>query len=352
MATFYIHWPFCVSKCAYCNFNSYIAQVNQDLWLEKYKLLIKKFPTETITSIYFGGGTPSLLQPRFVEEIINAINPIKNAEITIEINPNTVDYQKLLDFKYACINRVSIGVQSIYDDQLQLLGRTSHTVSDAISCVKDCCKVFDNVSIDLIYNRPFQTCSQWGKEITQTMEIFAKAIQHISCYELILEPGTPLTRSVTKQILPPPLDCDTFFKITHDILDKSGFKMYEISNFAKNGFQSKHNLSYWKYDDYYGIGPGAHSRITKNGAKIAIKQGNSIEHFTFKEIQLSEKEVIEERLIMGLRTIYGVESNILQSTKIQALEDEGYAVCNHGMLTLTFEGLKRLNGILRYLLNV
>ena len=351
MATFYIHWPFFFFNFSYCNFNSYVAHADQDEWLKKYKMLITKFPSAEITSVYFGGGTPSLLSPSFIQEILDTINPINNAEITIEINPNTVNYEKLLQFKHAGINRVSIGVQSIYDDQLKLLGRTSHTVSDAVLCIKNCSKVFDNVSIDLIYNRPFQTHKQWETELTRAVERFSDNIKHISCYELILEQGTPLTKSVKQGILPAPINCDKFFDITRDVLHKFGFELYEISNFSQNGFQSQHNLSYWKYDDYYGIGPGAHSRITQNGKKIAIEQSNSINNFTFKETVLTDTDVLEERLIMGLRTVYGVPSTLIPTEKINALKDEKYAMCDGSTFVLTFEGMKRLNSVITYIIS-
>ena len=349
MATVYIHWPFCVAKCAYCNFNSYVANVDTRDWLSRYKKIFASFPKSKISSVYFGGGTPSLLPPYFIKELLAEIDIVENAEITLEINPKTVDYTKLTQFKKSGINRVSVGVQSIYDDQLKLLGRISHSAQDSINCVKDCSKIFDNISVDFIYNRPFQTVTKWKNELLHAMEIFASYVQHVSCYELILEPETPLAKSVENGFLPRPKLDDAFINITKDILAEFDFKMYEISNYAKNGKYSQHNLSYWNYEDYYGIGPGAHSRVSNGTKKIAIMQDNSIENFSFAETELTAQEILEEMLLMGLRTIFGVSDKLIELDKIQRLVQENYAIHKNNKLILTFEGLKRLNAILLYL---
>jgi oxygen-independent coproporphyrinogen-3 oxidase len=346
-----------LSKCDYCDFKSYVQkEIDLDQYLKEYKQKIDIYTkyNKNITSIYFGGGTPSLLSQYFVYELVQYIKTrfsvCNNAEITLEANPRTLDIHKALAFKEVGVNRISIGVQSIYDDGLQSIGRRSHTAREAIECVKLMASIFDNVSVDLIYNRPGQTTSEWKKELTETIYIFNN-IQHISCYELILEKNTKLSMDIESGNKKKPIDTDEFLDITHDILDKNGFEMYEVSNFAKNGFYGRSNLSYWRYEDYYGVGDGAHSRVTVDDAtKIAIEQVGTEQIVT----KLTEQEVIKEKIIMGLRsTLCGIDEKFINDIqKITKLEKNSYIICKDRRVIITYEGLKRLNLVIRYILDV
>lgn len=369
MATIYIHWPFCVSKCSYCDFNSFAIteKINFELWLKKYKRILSKFNSfEKITSIYFGGGTPSLLPAFFVENILKFIREnfhvVEYAEITIEANPGTISIEKAGHFKKAGINRLSIGVQSIYEDGLKMLGRISHSAEQAVGCVKEMSSVFDNISVDFIYNRPFQRAMDWKKELLETLDVLGNSIKHISCYELIVEEGTKLSKEILSGNLKKPEETDKFFDITYDILSKNGFEMYEVSNYAKPGYEGRHNLSYWKYEDYYGVGPGSHSRITENLKKIAIEQEknpkrwlNCPQTHQFQKEILTDTDILQEKIIMGLRAKCGVNAEDLCeipniNKKLSNLLDNLYIIYEDGRVIMTYEGLKRLNLIIRYIL--
>jgi oxygen-independent coproporphyrinogen-3 oxidase len=416
LSTFYIHWPFCISKCSYCNFYSrpikrtvellsgpsgaMSSEVNSKTeatenrvgscqeascgnpsheefidyiyWLDQYKkasAFFKQFSSgQQITSIYFGGGTPSLLPESFVSEIVKHIRAnfevLHDAEITIEANPKTIDVKKAINLKEAGINRISIGVQSIYDEWLAVLGRTSHNSYDAISCVNQMSEVFDNISIDMIYNRPGQEVAGWERELREAMDLFGGDIKHISCYELIIEKGTPLYCKIESgELAAPAASSDSsFFDVTHDVLGENGFEMYEVSNFAKGEeFRGLHNLSYWQYEDFFGIGPGAHSRVSfdtcdllkgKAKGKIAISQ---LEDFKMSSEILSDEDILKEKLIMGLRAKCGVAirdlagiSNI--DKKMLKLQENSYIICNCDRAVATYEGLKRVNLIVEYIL--
>lgn len=370
MATIYIHWPFCISKCAYCDFNSFTEKslaVRSDAdfrnWLNLYKNALLKFDKiEKITSIYFGGGTPSLLPSFFVEELLQFIfdtfNIVNNAEITLEANPGTISFTKALSFYKAGVNRLSIGVQSIYDKGLKILGRDSHSASQAIECVREMSNIFNNISIDLIYNRPFQKSREWEKELSEAVNLLGEYITHISCYELIIEEGTLLHKQVLYGIFPKPA-LSRAFDITYNVLTKNGFEMYEVSNYARPGYEGRHNMSYWKYENYYGIGPGAHSRIMQNGRKIALEQEKNPQKWfktqSFYRELLSESDILKEKLIMGLRAKCGIRledlaniSNI--NKKLKALSDNLYIICHDERVIMTYEGLKKLNLIIRYIL--
>jgi oxygen-independent coproporphyrinogen-3 oxidase len=366
MATIYIHWPFCLSKCSYCDFNSFALPqcIDYDQWLFYYKKVLSEFAkyNKPITSLYFGGGTPSLLPVTFIGSIVSFVQDnfdvVAEAEITLEINPGSFSEQP---FRVAGINRVSIGIQSIYESGLRILGRTSHNVTDAFRCIDHLSESFNNISIDLIYNRPYQTPKAWSIELTDIVERYEEKITHMSCYELIVESETDLARKISLGVLPKPLETDEFFDITHEILCGCGFEMYEVSNYAKPEFHSKHNMSYWKYEDYYGIGPGAHSRITQDGTfaiaqeKEPSKWMNWAKSFQGLPLQkLSNDEVLEEKVIMGLRAKCGVNEVVLTQIanyekKLSCLVDNSYIVFSNGVYTATYEGVKRLNLIIEYI---
>lgn len=372
MSTIYIHWPFCLSKCYYCDFNSIKCSGNIDFkkWLYLYKKVLGKFKqdfykSEDITSVYFGGGTPSLLPEWFVadliEEINNEFNLTPGSEITLEANPKTVNKQSLLNFKKAGINRLSIGVQSIRNEDLKLLGRI-HNSQDAKDCVFEASDVFDNISIDMIYNRPRQNLTDWESELN---EVLNWPINHISLYELIIEDNTKLKQMIDRGDIPYPDNSDKFFNKTIEIATQANFEMYEVSNFARNQKYGKHNLSYWNYEDYYGIGPGSHSRVTKAQQKIAIAQiSNNISWLKWAEDPvfeieiLSEDEIFEEMCIMGLRAKCGLNlSNVSPAiknkydlqNKIGKLIKNSYIMRKGDRIILTQEGIKRLNLVIEFL---
>jgi oxygen-independent coproporphyrinogen-3 oxidase len=265
----------------------------------------------------------------------------------LEANPGTISE----DIAESGVNRISIGVQSIYDRGLQILGRRSHTAEEAIRCVHNISEVFENISIDMIYNRPGQIPEEWNNELLEVVDLFSEKIQHISCYELTIEENTPLGKNVQAGKILQPLDTDEFFDTTHDVLPKNGFEAYEVSNFSKPGFQSKHNLAYWRYEDYFGIGPGAHSRVTlKNEQKLAIEYTDKHE---LKIEELSENDVLKERVIMGLRAKCGINLTDfpISQEKISRLIENCYVVFENGRIIMTYEGIKRINLVVAYILD-
>ena len=381
MSTIYIHWPYCLSKCYYCDFNSVVCKKDIN-YLESYKLyknvlsaFIEQFyNSEKITSIYFGGGTPSLVDPIFIDNILNYINKrfklSEDVEITIEANPKAIDKYKAGQFKYSGINRISIGVQSIIDEDLKILGRI-HNSYDAMKCVYDMSSVFNNVSIDIIYNRPGQKLQDWISELQQILKL---PIQHISMYELIVEDNTYIEYLIAKGFLEAPSTDSSFMEESIKIAQSNDFDMYEVSNYVKNGTQlySRHNLSYWNYDKYYGVGPGAHSRVSNGKDLYAIEQVNDVSKwllwakkpiFSLEDklntIELLTQDAIyKEQLIMGLRTKFGVSLNKLNEEmitkynlfdKIKKLRDNGYVIDNSDNFILSYRGMLKLNKIVEYL---
>ena len=328
------------------------------------------YKNEQITSVYFGGGTPSLLPIEFVEKLLSHIyrtfNVSSDAEITLEANPKTINKNKAKGYKNAGTNRLSVGVQSLIDADLKILGRI-HNSYDALTCVYEMCSVFNNVSIDLIYNRPGQDIEEWKKELTEVLQL---PVQHISLYELIIEDNTYIKYLIEKGFLPEPSISDEFLKETFEITKNHNFEMYEVSNFAKcdtyKPLYSRHNLSYWNYEDYYGIGAGAHSRVhNADGKKCAIAQYCDISKWCnwakkpiFEIEELSNEDVYMERLLMGLRTKFGVnisdfDNEILEAHnfnhKLQQLIKSNYMFRDGNRVLLTTEGLLRLNMIISYL---
>lgn len=375
MSTIYIHWPFCLSKCHYCDFNSVPCSQKLDYqkWFKAYKKILRiykeqYFKGESITSIYFGGGTPSLLPTWFISDILveidNLFQLISGIEITIEANPKTIDKTKALELRTSGVNRLSIGVQSIVNSDLKMLGRI-HSAEDARVCVFEMARIFNNLSIDMIYNRPRQNLQNWEKELNEVLQY---PINHISLYELIVELGTKLKEMIDSSILPTPNASSEFFEKTIEIARNHGFEMYEVSNFAKNKHYGRHNISYWRYEDYYGIGPGAHSRCTLDNHKVAIAQildsekwlkwAMESDNLEFSEEILTEDDEFKERLIMGLRSKFGVNLNKIGEhmkvkyglkNKLQKLQANSYIINKGNDVVLTDNGIMRLNLIIRYL---
>lgn len=368
----YIHWPFCKAKCPYCDFNSHVSNaIDHDQWLSAYLKEIDYVAAQTkgrrVTSIFFGGGTPSLMAPSTVEAIINHIQKrwkISNdIEITLEANPTSIEAQKFKAFKAAGVNRVSIGVQSLRDDDLKFLGR-EHSAAEGIKAVKLANTIFDRVSFDLIYARPEQKISDWKKELSQAIEMSAG---HLSLYQLTIEKGTPFYAQHARGDfrIPEADQGGEFYEVTQEILNAANMPVYEISNHAMAGQESLHNITYWRYGDYAGIGPGAHGRITIEGKKFATRthrapdiylqkvSGQGHAYHPYEEI--SQEEQLTEQLMMGLRLKEGIllsdfDVQKLDQKRLDHLIAEGLLERTTSHLRPTMAGMQRLNGILFYLL--
>lgn len=341
----YIHYPFCDSKCPYCDFNSYggVSEGDRKSYInhliKELKYWQGKIPDRNITTIYFGGGTPSLMEINDIESILNSIDwdIAKDCEITIEANPSSAEANKFKDFKNAGINRLSLGVQSLDDNELKKLGRC-HTASEAISSLDLASNIFARFSFDMIYGRQNQTIGAWEKELQSSLRYAAK---HISLYQLTIEPNT-LFHKIS--VLIPP-NIDEFYDTTNEIMDKAGFKGYEISNYCKKGEESRHNLAYWNYEDYLGIGAGAHSRIKLDHRKAIynspaplewMKKVNQKGYGAEEYRNLSQKEQETEFILMGLRLDEGINSQnsldklgknlaeIIRLNKLNMLENKGF----------------------------
>jgi len=319
----YIHWPFCKSKCHYCNFNSYpITSIDENQWLKAYlkelEIFKRALKGKVIKSIYFGGGTPSLMPIGIIEGLLRHINNIttvsKDTEITIEVNPTSGEQEKLRVFKEIGINRLSIGVQALNDFDLKVLGRT-HSVKEALSTIELAQKIFDNYSFDLIYARPNQTLDGWAKELKQALKHIK---HHISLYQLSIEQDTPFAAQYATgklERLCQETEAQMFIN-NREILESNGIYQYEISNYAVRGKESIHNLAYWNYDEYIGIGPGAHSRIRLGKDVLAIanemkpdlwirRLERDFSAIVEKETLL-KKQVVCEYVLMNLRKATGI----------------------------------------------
>jgi putative oxygen-independent coproporphyrinogen III oxidase len=375
----YVHWPFCKSKCHYCDFNSHVReQIDHQSWLETYKKEIFYYRdfllNKNITSIFFGGGTPSLMPLSLIESIIKEFHTIcsfdKNIEITLEANPTSIEISKFIGLASAGINRISIGIQSFNDTHLKFLGR-EHSAGEALKSIEIADKYFSNFSFDLIYTLPNQSLAQWEKELKFALS-FAK--YHISLYQLTIEKGTRFYSDFLnhKFTLPSSDESAIFYELTEKITKQNGLSPYEISNYSKPGFESKHNMSYWKYDEYIGFGPGAHSRIDRGNGLEAIvhyhlpekwlssitEKGHSIQTQTI----LSPSEVAEEFLLMNLRLINGIDKqsfqiktgmlleHFLNEQKLRNLEKDLFLINQTDKIILTFNGRLLLNQIINFLL--
>lgn len=298
----YIHWPFCLSKCPYCDFFSQIKKdVEQETiitqYIEDLDFYAEKTADRTVESIFFGGGTPSLIKPNLIEKLINHIHQKwkckKDIEISLEANPNSDRKNLFKDLRQAGINRLSLGVQALNDKDLKFLGRT-HNLEQAYTAIDEVLQNFDNHSFDLIYARPEQTLSAWQNEIKQAIQF---GFKHLSMYQLIIEEGTVFYK---KQVEAAEEDiAREMYLFTNQYLQENGYPQYEVSNYARKGFPSRHNLLYWQGDDYLGIGKSAHGRL---------KIGNKFYALTHRrqEEEISASERAEELIIMGLRLNEGI----------------------------------------------
>ena len=375
----YIHWPFCRSKCPYCDFNSHVRErVDHARWRGSLLRELEHYAPDQrdriITSIFFGGGTPSLMEPETVAALIARIGALftlaPDIEITLEANPTSVEIEKFRAFRQAGVNRVSLGVQSLVAEDLQFLGR-QHDAAQALAAVEMAASTFDRFSFDLIYARPNQSLAQWQIELDRAL---AFAAGHISLYQLTIEPGTQFEQAVARgdfRVLDEERAAE-LYEATVARLGRAGLADYEISNFAKPGEESRHNLTYWRYGDYLGIGPGAHGRITLGDEKFATRQHRAPEawldlverdgHATRQRDVIPRGGRRSELLMMGLRLKEGVgiariedESGLdfaqaLDQTRLGRLIDGGFLTLAEDRLAATPTGRQRLDAVLAALL--
>jgi putative oxygen-independent coproporphyrinogen III oxidase len=316
----YVHWPFCVSKCPYCDFNSHVrASIDQDEWREALLADLAHeaavLPNRSLGSIFFGGGTPSLMDPATAEAIITSAKKHWQAsddlEVTLEANPNSAEAEKFADLAGAGVNRISLGLQSFDDRSLAFLGR-AHSADEGLKALESAQKAVDRVSFDLIYALPGDTDEGWAADLNRALSL---GTEHLSLYQLTIEPGTRFATMVAKHEFEP-LDADrsaSLFELTHERSAAAGLPAYEISNHARPGGESRHNLAYWRYQDYAGVGPGAHGRRLGMRTVRHKKPENFISavgrnaHGISEEESLTDEEAAREALVMGLRLAEGIE---------------------------------------------
>ena len=320
----YVHWPFCVSKCPYCDFNSHVrASIDQDAWRDALLADLdheaRLLPGRKLTSIFFGGGTPSLMRPSTVAAVIDAArtqwDAAPNLEITLEANPNSVEAARFADLSAAGVNRLSLGLQSFDDDALRFLGR-AHSAREGWKALETAQKHFRRVSFDLIYALPGDTEESWSATLAQALSL---GTSHLSLYELTIEPGTRFASMFAKGQFEP-LDADmgaALYELTDAMTSAAGLPAYEISNHARQGQESRHNLTYWRYGDYAGIGPGAHGRRLGMRSERHRKPENFLSairrnaHGISEDALLTPAEAADEALVMGLRLREGIDAEAI-----------------------------------------
>jgi putative oxygen-independent coproporphyrinogen III oxidase len=359
----YVHWPFCVSKCPYCDFNSHVREsIDQARWrdalLRDLAWEAENFPGHDLSSIFFGGGTPSLMEPATVAALIEAADRhwglAPDAEVTLEANPSSVEAERFADLAAAGVNRVSLGLQSLDDPALRFLGR-AHDVAEGLAALATAQACFGRVSFDLIYALPGQSESAWAAELGRALGF---GTGHLSLYQLTIEPGTRFAAMAARGEMEPrdPDEAAALYELTQAMTAEAGLPAYEISNHARPGEESRHNLAYWRYRPYLGIGPGAHGRrggaATQRHRKpenwLAALERNG--HGIVEETVLSREEQSTEALLMGLRLSEGVRleavENRLDLGAVERLEGHGLLVRHGGRLIVTPAGRLLLDAIL------
>ena len=373
----YVHWPFCVSKCPYCDFNSHVREaVDHARWRTALVAEIghwaRGMPGREIGSIFFGGGTPSLMEPDTVAAVIDTAAKswsfAGNIEITLEANPNSADASRFSAYRAAGVNRVSLGVQALDDAALQALGR-AHDAREARAAVDAAARTFDRFSFDLIYARPEQSVAAWRGELERAL-VFAGG--HLSLYQLTIEKGTPYFAAHRKGALKIPDEdlAAALYETTQEVLEARGMPAYEISNHARPGGESRHNLAYWRSDDYVGIGPGAHGRVTLDSVTHAVANRRSPEawleaverdgHAAEEFRALGAEERRDEVVMMGLRIAEGISRDRFRARTGRDIEDaldpariaqlSEFLVLDDTGLRATPAGCMRLNAVLAALL--
>ena len=368
----YVHWPFCRAKCPYCDFNSHVRHggIDEARFLAAYLAELRHFaalaPERRVSSLFFGGGTPSLMRPNTVAAILDAVALHwaldSNAEITLEANPTSVEAENFAGYRAAGVNRLSLGVQALDDQSLKALGR-QHTADEALAALALAKRHFGRVSFDLIYAREGQTERAWREELSRALD---HASDHLSLYQLTIEEGTPFAARHAAGTLHVPEggEARAMYLLTQELCEAAGFPAYEISNHARPGSESRHNLIYWRGHDYAGMGPGAHSRVTVRGAKRAFStiklpeawlaqveaSGRGIE----SDESLSAEQAADEYLLMALRLSEGIDlarlaaigGPPLDQRRIEALAHQGLIERGGERLAATPKGRLVLNRLI------
>jgi oxygen-independent coproporphyrinogen-3 oxidase len=368
----YVHWPFCLSKCPYCDFNSHVrhAAVDEGRFLRAYLREIgtaaERTGARTVTSIFFGGGTPSLMQPTTVAAILEGIarhwSVAGDAEVTLEANPTSVEAERFRGYRAAGVNRVSLGVQALEDAALRRLGRT-HTVAEALAAVAIARAVFSRYSFDLIYAREDQAPAAWAAELQRAI---AEAAEHLSLYQLTIEPDTPFAalRAAGKLTVPDQDRARALYEVTQEICAAAGLPAYEVSNHARPGAECRHNLIYWRMQEYAGIGPGAHGRLDLDDGRHAtatekrpeawLMRVESLGHGLTTDDALTREEIADELLLMGLRLTEGIDprryariaGRSLDPRRLATLSQEGAVEATaDGRLRVTAAGFPVLDAV-------
>jgi oxygen-independent coproporphyrinogen-3 oxidase len=374
----YIHWPFCRSKCPYCDFNSHVRE-RVDIARWKQALLAdlehhaELMPGREVGSVFFGGGTPSLMSPETVAALLERVRACwtvtPDIEVTLEANPNSAEATRFRALAEAGVNRLSLGVQALDAAALRMLGR-AHDRGEAIAAIEHARASFARFSFDLIYARPGQSLVAWRRELDEALML---ADDHLSVYQLTIEPGTAFATMHRRGelVVPAEDEAAALFETTQDRLAAQGLPAYEISNHARSGAECRHNLGYWRYQDYVGIGPGAHGRLTIGGVKYATRQARLPEHWLTavekggtgieEMVPIDRDNAVEEMLMMGLRLTEGVARARLERTAGQSLEtlfgdnlapvvEGGFLALQRDRLVATAAGRQRLNAVLAALL--
>lgn len=368
----YVHWPFCKAKCPYCDFNSHVRHQPVDA-LSFARALARELewfagqtPGRIVTSVFFGGGTPSLMPPAAVGHVLDAIGGLwavaGGAEVTLETNPTSVEAEHFRGYRAAGVNRLSVGVQALSDPALKALGR-QHTAAEALAAFRLAARVFPRVSFDMIYARPGQTVADWRAELSRAL---AEQQGHMSLYQLTIEPGTVFADLHAAGKLPVPADdrAADLYDVTQELTERAGLPAYEVSNHAASGHESRHNLLYWRYGDYAGVGPGAHSRLPDGPGRRALvaerhpetwrervaSRGNGI----ISDEAIAPADQASEYLLMGLRVTEGIDldrfaalaGRYIDSGKIAGLKSLGLIRRDGNRLSATPDGRKLLNAVI------
>jgi putative oxygen-independent coproporphyrinogen III oxidase len=368
----YVHWPFCLSKCPYCDFNSHVrhAAVDEERFVRAFAREIattaERIGPRTVTTAFLGGGTPSLMQPQSVGRILDAIarhwSVAADVEVTLEANPSSVEAARFRGYRAAGVNRVSIGVQSLDDAALKALGRL-HTAQEALGAVEVARTTFERMSFDLIYARPGQTIAAWKAELQRAL---AHAGEHLSLYQLTIEPDTPFAalHASGRLVIPDEDAARALYDLTQELCTASGLPAYEVSNHARPGAECRHNLIYWRGEEYAGIGPGAHGRLDIDGQRHAtaterrpeawLVQVEAVGHGLVTDDILLREERADEYLLMGLRLAEGVDlaryaaiaGRPLEQEQIDKLVALGFIETDrHGRLRVTRAGFPVLDAV-------
>lgn len=357
----YVHWPFCLSKCPYCDFNSHVRATPIDEGKFAAALTAEighraaLAPGRIVDSIFIGGGTPSLMQPQTVAAILDAIaahwSVARDAEVTLEANPTSVEATRFAGYRAAGVNRVSLGVQSLHDEDLKALGRL-HSAKEALAAVEIAARNFERFSFDLIYARPGQSPSAWRAELEEALR---RAGGHLSLYQLTIEPDTMFERlyNAGKLAMPDMETARALWDVTQETMERAGMPAYEVSNHASPGQESRHNLVYWRYGEYAGVGPGAHGRlITPHGRQaqstekhpemwLTVVQGDG--HGLVEDSPLSQEEQGDEFLLMGLRLREGIDPARFEAIRGRALNEKRIAeLIEDGMIERAANGRIRV----------